>query len=755
MEQIQEQEFDIRSYLRVIRKRKWTILLVFTLVVLSVAVHTFTDTPIYRATARIVIEKENPNVVSIQEVMAVDSTGTDYYQTQYQIIKSRTVAREVVQRLNLKESEEFFPKKRTNFISDIKQQINDMLSIWKETIIQFLNKGVPEQKPQQSLSDDQEDPLTAVLVTKLIDRITVEPVRNSRLVDVHADATNPVFAAKMANEVVRAYIDQNLEMKLKATKDAVKWLSDRIEEEREKVEAAENALLKYKEQAGIITDFSSDSENITAEKLAKLNAQVIEAESQRVEAETRYRQALEMQKNSALLDSIPEVLANPLIQEIKKMEVGLYNRMSELSKKYGQNHPQMVALQSELDELQKRKAKETEGVINSLRNNYQLALAREKSLKSAFEKQKNESLELNKKAVQYGVLKRQTESSRQLYELLIKRFKETSLTEEMKTGNIRIIDEAEIPKAPIKPNKKRNLLLAVAVGISLGIGLAFLLEYLDNTVKLPDEVKDYIGIPYLGPIPSFDTREKTKKFHADLISFHSPKSSMSESFRGVRTGILYSSPDREPKVILVTSAEPAEGKTLCVANLAITMAQSGSKVLLLDCDMRRPRIHSVFEKQRDKGVSSILIGQASSEETIVPTEIENLDIIPCGPIPPNPSELLGSKKMKEFLEYCRSKYDRILLDSPPITAVTDSVILSQLVDGVVIIIRTGHTPKQVVKSAIGRLKIVNAPILGAVLNSVSPRKDSYYYYQYYYYYSEDGTKEKRGHRKKKSTDSPN
>jgi capsular exopolysaccharide synthesis family protein len=457
-----------------------------------------------------------------------------------------------------------------------------------------------------------------------------------------------------------------------------------------------------------------------------------------------------------MIDAIPEVLNNSLIQEIKKMEVALYNRMSELSNRYGQNHPQMIAIQSELDELQKRKLKESEGVINSLRNNYQLALARERSLKGAFEKQKAESLDLNKKAVQFGVLKRQAESSRQMYELLIRRFKETSLTEEMKTGNIRIIDKAEIPKVPVKPNKKRNMLLALAVGLSMGIGLAFLIEYLDNTVKLPEEVKDHLGVTFLGPIPTFDTREKTKDLSADLIAFHSPKSTTSESFRGVRTGILYASPDAAPKVILITSAEPAEGKTLCAANLAVVMAQSGSKVLLLDCDMRRPRIHTLFEEKREKGLSNILIGEASFGDTVFRSEVENLDVLFCGPIPPNPSELLGSKRMKVFIEELRKRYDRILIDSPPITAVTDSVVLSQLADGVVIIIRTGHTARQVLKTAVSRLQAVNAQILGAVLNSVSTRKDSYYYYQYYYYYyGDDDKKGKKERRKKRTSDSPN
>ena len=527
-------------------------------------------------------------------------------------------------------------------------------------------------------------------------------------------------------------------------------MSERIDEERRKVEDAEGALLRYKEAQGIITDFSSDAEAITAQKLAQLNAQVVEAEAQRVEAETRYQQAIALDNNTDMLDSIPEVLSNELIREINKMEVGLYNRMSELSKKYGRNHPQMVAIQSELDDITQRKAREIQRVVNSLRNEYKLALAREESLKKALARQKTESLDMNKKAIQYKVLRRQAESTRNMYELLVKRFKETSLTEEMKTGNIRIVDRAEVPRSPVKPRKKLNLLLAMVVGLTMGIGLAFFLEYLDNTIKLPDEIKEYLKIPYLGPVPAFALEGSHDGVPPDLIAAHSPKSTASESFRGIRTGILFSSADTAPQVILVTSAGPAEGKTICAANLAVTMAQAGSRVVLIDGDMRRPRVHKIFEKERNTGLSSFLVGSGELKDGVIPSGIENLDIIPCGPIPPNPSEILGSKKMELLIETLRKTYTRIVIDSPPITAVTDALVLSKTVDGVVLVIRAGETHRQVVQNGLAQLNSVNAHILGALLNGVYTGKDSYYYYQYhYYYYGDDGQEKKKTQRKKR------
>ncbi len=750
MEEFREKQIDLRQYLGVMIKRRWIIFTIFTVLVLTVAVNTFTAVPIYQATARIIIEKENPNLVSIQEVMAVDSTGTDYYQTQYKIIESRTVARDVIRRLDLNNSTEFFPEPKDNFISNIKGWIRDTLSNAKEWIKSLLKTG--EDKDGENVRAEDNASPDSGLVSAFIDRIDVSPIRNSRLVDVSAEAKDPIMAARMANELVKAYIGKNLEIKLLAAKDAVKWLGERVNEERKKVETAEKALLRYKEENQIITSFSSDVENVTAQKLAELNAQVIDAESQRVGAETRYHQAVTLKNEPDMLDSIPEVLSNDLVKEIKKMEVALYSRMSELSKKYGRNHPQMVAIESELADLKKRKAVEAKRVVNSLKNEYKLAIAREESLKQALDRQKTESLNMNKKAVQFGVLQREAESSRQMYELLIKRFKETSLTEEMKTGNIRIIDKAEVPRLPVKPKKKRNLLLAVIVGLTLGVGLAFFLEYLDNTIKLPEEIKEHLKIPYLGPVPTISSDGDPRTVSLDLVTVHSPKSTASESYRGIRTGILFSSADTTPQLIMVTSAGPREGKTISSANLSVTMANAGSRVLLVDCDMRRPKIHKLFDMDRKIGLSSILVGTETPDHAIVASQVENLDILPMGPIPPNPSEIIGSKKMGLLLNDLRKKYARVIIDSPPISAVTDAVALSQLVDCTLLIIRAGETPRQVIQNSLEQLHAVNANILGAVLNGVSVGRDSYYYYQYYYYYyGEDGDRKKRSQRKKRET----
>jgi capsular exopolysaccharide synthesis family protein len=557
------------------------------------------------------------------------------------------------------------------------------------------------------------------------------------------------MAIKIVNELAQAYIDHNMELRLGAIQDAMAWMNERIEEERLKVEAAERKLQEYREREGIVTEFSGEIETVTAQKLAQLNTQVVHAESARVEAETRYKQAIQMQDDPLVMDSIPEVLKSEIIKSIKITEVDLYKRISELSKKYGKEHPKMKAALSELNTLQERKRAEVNRIIDSLKNEYQVAQARETSLMAALERQKQESLELNKKAIEYGVLKREAEGARELYDLLIKRFKETSVTEEIDTGNIRIIDSAE-SAFKVSPNTRRNFKLALVIGLMIGLGLSFLFEYIDNTIKIPDEVEKYFKVPLLGVVldhPAKGHREGDSNTKAELITLEDPKSAVSESYRGIRTRILFSSPERQPKSILMVSALEAEGKTISSANLAVIMARTGSRVLLLDCDMRKPRINSIFGCEKKKGVSNVLVGDCTISDAVRDTGIENLDLITCGELPPNPSELLGSKAMQEMLATLSNDYDRIIIDSPPVSAVTDAVVLSQIVDGVVVVLQANKTDRHVAQSALEQLSAVHAHVFGIILNRIDASLTKYYsmysYYNKYYGVEEQPVKKRR------------
>lgn len=500
MKEKQDIYIHFRDYLHVIQKFRWTVISSFFIVVFSVAIIDFTAQPVYQATAKMIIEKDNPNIVSIQEVMSIDASGTDYYQTQYKIIESRTVAREVIKRLQLDQSKEFFPDPADHFLANLLRPLSEKITSWRTSLKELLNK--------QKEAAQENHTIDAELVDDFIEQISVEPIRNSRLVDINFEAKDPVLAMAIANTISEAFIDHSLTTRLHAIKDALDWLNERITKERIRVEDAEKKLQNYREKHKIITEFSGEVETVTAQKLAEINTQVVDAESARVEAETKYKQALRLQDNPLISASIPEVLNNPLIQQIKKIEVDLYTHTSELSKKYGRQHPKMKAAEIELETLQNRRANEVRRIIDSLHNEYEVRLAREKSLKKALADQKNEALILNKKAIEYGVLKREAEGAREMYEVLIKRFKETSVTEDINTSNIRIIDRAEVPQDPIKPKRMRDLLLAMVLGLMLGVGLAFFVDHLDNTVKNPDELEQRFNIACLGMIPVF--LEKTK-----------------------------------------------------------------------------------------------------------------------------------------------------------------------------------------------------------------------------------------------------
>jgi capsular exopolysaccharide synthesis family protein len=728
------EEVHLRDYIRILAKRKWLVITAFVLIVASTALFTFTMDPVYEATAKIVIEKENPNVVSIEEVFALDAADSDYSQTQFEILQSRTVARKVIERLDLGNTEEFNPAPKDDAISTVKQALREAIDSFKIAVRSILT---PKDKLEQALAEESD----SRLVDNFLSRLTIDPVRNSRVVNVRFKAKDPVLAARIADTVTQVFIELGLETKLMAVQDAVSWLSNRIQEERAKVEEAQMRFQKYKEENSIITNFSSGTEQVTQQKLAELNSKAIEAEAARVEAETRYNQTKGISSNS--LDSVAEILASPVIQSIKASEMSVQNSLAEMSKKYGANHPQIIAIKAELNELSKRKTAEVQKIVQSLKNNFELAMAKERSLKEALSSQEQGALSLSKKSIQYGVLQREAESAKEVYDLLVKRFKETTLTENMKTVNVRVVDKAETPTQPIKPRKAMNMLLALVLGITAGTGLAFFAEYLDNTLKTPDDVARFLHTPYLGMIPSIV--DIASNSMAEVFVHNDPKSVASESVRGLRSNLLFSKADQMPQVVLLTSATPKEGKTLVAVNLGAAMAQAGCRTLLIGADMRRPRAHKILELENGAGLSNILSSVSGVDEVIKPTGIPNLDIITAGPVPPNPSELLGSKRMPELISSLRERYEHIIIDTPPATAVTDAAILAQHADGVVLISKAFVTPKELVRSAIEALQKVNAKIFGVVLNSVNMSKEGAYYYQYayYYYYGENGKKKRR------------
>jgi succinoglycan biosynthesis transport protein ExoP len=742
------EDVHLTNYIRIIRKRQWIIITFFVIVVVSVTISSFLRTPVYKSTARILIEKETPNVLSFKEVLALDTSDTDYYQTQYTILRSRTLAKEVLQRLGMMEQAMQDQSQGFSIQGIFRGILNVVLS----------RKSLSEEAKIRAREQQAIDNF-------LNNVITIEPIKGSRLVDIGAYSTNPDLTAGIANMLVEVYIEQNLEAKLSASKDAGGWLTKQLNVSQKKIAESEADLQKYKEEHEIIS--LQDRQNMITQKLSELNTAVSNSRIKRIAAETQYKQIKEYLNTdeNALdsaaiekLESISLVINNPLIQRLKVELSTLEGELSELLKKFRKKHPNVIALRSQISSVQERINAEIKRIMTSINNEYELALAQEEELKAALEEQKREALELNQKAIQYGILEREVESNKRIYNELLQRTKETSVTEQLETSNIRIIDPAIVPTYPVAPRKKLNIFLAMIVGSVMGTALAFFFEYLDNSIKTPDDIKQYLDIPFLGFIPKVSSENNSSpnmrvtKHSVDTIVAIEPKSTVSEAYRSLRTNVMFSSLEHGP-IILVTSAGPTEGKSITVANLGITMAQSGSRTLIVDCDLRKPRMHRIFNiPATGSGFTGMIanFGMNGNRVAVKRTRIQNLDLIPCGKIPPNPSELLSSERTRMLLEALGKKYDKVLIDSPPVNVVTDPVILSQIAGGVIVIIRAGETRRDVVRRARDQLLDVGATILGGVLNSVDIERDNYYYYSYYYnyYYQEKDEETGENHGKR-------
>jgi capsular exopolysaccharide synthesis family protein len=746
------EEVHLRDYWLTLVKHRKLILTALLAVLTASLIYLFTAVPVYRATTQILIERANPNIFSAQEMFAIDPSGQDFYQTQYKVLESRAIARDVINRLRLDRHPEYQTSVNGGFslfaplkwISDLfSDQIHgdDKSSRTYEATQPADN--VSAMKPE---SDSE-------LIKAFHDRLKIQPVRNSRIVEISFESIDPRLAALGANTVAQAYIDWNLGLRIKSSQSASLFLDEQVKQAKQRLEASEQAIQQYREKYGVSlmaikTDDGRQSQDLSRQRLSKVNSQLLDATNRRIEAEIKYRKALDLIKDSETADSIPEVAMSPVIISMKDKEVQMIREKTVKAGKYGPKHPEMVALNEELENLRKLKKQEIKNIVDSLKANYDISLKQERQLSQALQASEGETINRDKIAIQFQVLQQEAESNRQLYDLLLKRLKESSVTEENRTVNIHIIDRAEVPVKAAWPPKTKGMLLALVIGLMLGVGLAFFAEFIDDTVKSPDDIEKRFGIPYLGSVPHFENGTAGKK-ESDLLVLNNPKSQAAEAYRGLRTGILFSTPDRSPRAILVTSATSSEGKTLTSINIALVMALAGEKTLLVDLDMRRPRIHKSLNVSNEKGISNILVGGGDWRSFARDSMIPNLHFIPSGPISPNPAELIASERMKRLVTEWTEVYDRVILDTAPIVAVTDPVLLSRLVDGTVILIHSGVTSHHIIASAVRQIRDVQGRVLGAVLNDVDTHNSGYYYYHYYHhYYYGEGDKKKKSRKSK-------
>src|SRR5215472_12946268 len=698
-------EPHLYDYLLILRKHQWLILSFMLAVVTIVSIATFRMQPVYVATARIEIDKENENILPFQGGDSYDYMvdSDNYIETQGKILTSETLALQTIR--------------------------NNGLSLRPE----FAGSGgIPEVLASGNLANQKRPPELA----EFLGSLSVKRVLNSRLMDVSFESTDPQLAARTVNAHIATYIEQNYRSKYEATSQASDWLSDQLRDFKIKVQKSEDARIAYERQNQIWT--LDDKQNMTTQRLGDINKQYTDAQAERMKKESLYEFA-----KAGNLDAVPQMDSNSALTELIKKRGETSADYADALQQYGPNFPKVLRLKAKLQEIDESIQGEKRQILDVLGSDYREARQRETLLADALNQAKAETNQMAEKMVEYNILKREAEANKALYEGLMTKMKETAISGALRSSNIRVVDPAMVPTTPSRPAKTKNILLSFLVGLVGGIGLALLREYLDNTVKTPDDIETLARLPSLAVVPQFagSNGHKTHGMLPDfsgnghdkrmeLVAQHLPKSQMSEAFRALRTSILLSQAELPPQVILVTSALPREGKTTAAAYLAVTLAQLGDSTVLVDADLRKPGIRRLLNLGAGKyaGLSSYLAGVSSLDLVSVPhPAIPNLVAIPTGPLPPNPADLLSSHKLADAIAELRSKYKFVVIDSPPVMAATDAVILSVQADGVLLVVHSGRTPKVAFTRARDLLTSVKSRILGVVLNAVNSNAPDYYY----------------------------
>jgi polysaccharide biosynthesis transport protein len=715
-----ETEVHLMDYVRVLHKRRWTAITAFLVVVVIVTVYTFTATPIFEARTRLLIEADNPNVVSFKEVINEEQAKADYYQTQYSLLQSRALARKTVESLKLWDRPPFAPAAKDSSFS-----MTGAIAGAAYAVMRTFRFAEPEKATGDATPAD-ETAAQSRAIDVFLSNLTISPIRNSRLVDIKFQLPDADVVPAVVNALARNYIEQNLEYKFLASKEAGDWLGDRLGEQRKQVEAAEVKLQQYREQNDAIS--LQDRENIVVQKLTDLNAAVTQARTDRFQKEALFQQLQALRGNPAALNTFPAILTNTFIQQQRTELSRLQSQYAQMGEKLGERHPDMLKLRSAIDLAQAKVDGEIGNVVQSVRNEHQSALAKENSLVAALNQQKNDALSMNRKAITYNVLERDMQSNKQIYESLMQRAKETGVSGALKTSNIRVVDPAERPRSPVSPNKEANMLLALVGGGMFAFGLTFFFEYLDSRVKSPEEIRNHLGLPFLGFLPALSQKVLAEGY--PLVSNCVPPH-FSEAIRGIRTNVLFSCAQAGSRSVVVTSTGPNEGKSVVASNLAISMAQAGQRVLLIDADMRKPKVHEIMGIAQEPGLSNLLVGNAKASESVRTSLVPGLWVVAAGRIPPNPAELIGSQRFRDFLKSLHGHFDWVVVDSPPVMAVTDAALAAHGASGVLFVIGAEMTSRHAAKRALEQLEHAEARFVGAVLNRVDLQRNAYYYSQYY------------------------
>ncbi len=697
---------QLRATWDILVKHQWLILATAVILTVLVAVYSFKAKPIYQATGRLDIEAELPLLQSLNELFRTGEADDSFLATQVSILQSDNL-------------------------------------IWET--IQQLGMGLP---PRSGVSPQPRDPgaeTTTAMKNALIGafrgRLKVERTKDTRMVVVRFESTDPREAAQVVNALIKNYIESNFRTKYDATRQATGWMETRLDELKLKVEKSQEAMVDYERQNNIVN--LGEKQTLVESRFEDLSKEFNQAQSDRLTKESLYRMVASNDAQVGFLQG------NGLLAGLEAKEVDLKEQHSEALAQYGPTYPKVLRIQDQIKDLEALIVRERKRMVDNVHNEYLAAAQRQQFLAAALAEQKKEVDKISQLLIEHNLLKREFDSNQTLYDGLLQRLKDATVTAGLRATNIHIIDEAAVPSRPVRPNKLRNIQFALVAGLALGVALAFSKEALDNSIKNAQEMEKLTGLPTLAIVPMGHSSAMqragvlTGAAHngsgrpiVELSVLKKPGAAISEAFRALRTSVLLSSAERPPQVLLITSSQPSEGKTSTSLNLAATLAQKGSRVLLVDADLRRPGLARALDLPNVQGLSGILTGSCEFEEAMLQNVegLPSLFLLASGPRPPNPAELLCSMKMEQLLARLRQKFDHVVIDSPPVLPVTDATIISTLVDGVIMVVESDATSRAALNRACRVMEHSGGRVLGTVFNKVDVRRDGYYGYRYYHGY---------------------
>ena len=709
-----EQDVHLLDRLAVIYRYRRICAATFVLVSAALIIQGYSTVQMYQAQARLLIEDERSTAVpGLQnDANQYYEDPEPYYQTQYKILKGRDLTRRVVRKLRLDTVPEF------NGTKPVPPTASTLLQEAKDKIIGIAKPNAPAEAPKVDETADESG-----LVSAFIGRVSVDPVRGSHLVDVSFVSEDPKFAAEAVNALIEEYVNQNLELKLQSTQGMLDWLDKELDNQQKRVEGSEKGLAEYREKENALS--LDDKQNIVLSRLNQLNDAVTRARTERVQKESLYNQVKAI-ANGTAPDAIPAIATNPGVASAKAKLSDLQREKAKLLERYQDKHPQVINAVAALQDAQRQLDLEIARAVQSVKNEYETAVLQEQTLARNLDGAKSEAQDLNRKGIGYGVMEREAKSNREVYQSLLTREKELRVSANSRTNNVRLVDRAETPRGPITAGGRRTVLMSLMIGLVLAVAVALGLDYMNDTIKTPEDVTRRLKLPFLGLVPVVRGDK-----HPLLASSHVPHD-FGESFRSLRTSLLSKYQGDATKIITVTSAQPLEGKTTTAANIAMALAYGGARVLLIDADMRRPGLHRPLRLTNDRGLSQVLTGQARVRDVIQRTVDPNLLAITAGRSPLNPSELLSSERMKTLLtNLAHGPFNWIIIDTPPVLAVTDAVILAPMVTGVTFVVGAEMTRRRLAERAIETVMQAHPRFAAVVLNKVNFAKNKYYYSRYY------------------------